>query len=228
MDAAHTANGRCSQERTESLTAIFLDREVLAGSVERVTFHNPENGFCVLRTKARGRRELITVVGHAAVISVGEWITASGEWVNDRTHGQQFRANFIRTSAPTSIEGACQLVRQRTNCARGRPSAQLGCNTSSLTPHGHGFASERPVVGGGDEMTTGVECTDHVRLAGTPNDLVGSWGVRPNMAMKRPLSHQRIYLPHLQQERLLRALSPILLAQQICELQYLYRHMRVP
>ena len=81
------------------------DREVLAGPVERVTFHNPENGFCVLRTRARGHRELVTVVGHAAAVSPGEWITASGEWVNDRTHGQQFRARFIRTAAPSSVEG---------------------------------------------------------------------------------------------------------------------------
>jgi hypothetical protein len=28
---------------------------------------------------------VVTVVGHAAMISAGEWITASGEWVNDRT-----------------------------------------------------------------------------------------------------------------------------------------------
>src|SRR6185312_4891661 len=27
------------------------------------------------------------------------------EWVNDRTHGQQFKARFMRTSAPTSIDG---------------------------------------------------------------------------------------------------------------------------
>src|SRR6516162_9238879 len=80
-------------------------QEVLAGSVERVTFHNEENGFCVLRTRARGHRELVTVVGQAAAISAGEWITASGEWVNDRMHGQQFRARFLKTSAPTSIEG---------------------------------------------------------------------------------------------------------------------------
>ena len=80
-------------------------REVLAGLVERVTFHNAENGFCVLRIKARGHRDLITVVGHAAVIAAGEWVTASGEWVNDRTHGQQFKSRFMRTSAPTSIEG---------------------------------------------------------------------------------------------------------------------------
>jgi exodeoxyribonuclease V alpha subunit len=80
-------------------------REVLAGLVERVTYHNPENGFCVLRIKARGHRELVTAVGHAAAVAAGEWITASGEWVNDRTHGQQFKSRFMRTSAPTTIEG---------------------------------------------------------------------------------------------------------------------------
>jgi exodeoxyribonuclease V alpha subunit len=81
------------------------DRDVLGGLVERVTFHNAENGFCVLRVKARGHRDLITVVGHAATISAGEWLTASGEWVNDRTHGQQFKARFMRCSAPTSATG---------------------------------------------------------------------------------------------------------------------------
>src|SRR5476651_934659 len=80
-------------------------REVLAGLVERVTYHNDANGYCVLRIKARGHRELITVVGHAAVISAGEWITASGEWINDRTHGQQFKAKFLKTSEPTSLDG---------------------------------------------------------------------------------------------------------------------------
>src|ERR1700694_5964154 len=81
------------------------DREVLAGLVERVTYQNTDNGFCVIRVKARSHRELITVVGHAAVISAGEWITAAGEWTNDRTHGQQFKARFLKTSAPTSAEG---------------------------------------------------------------------------------------------------------------------------
>jgi len=81
------------------------EREVLAGLVERVTYHNDENGFCVIRIKARGQRDLVTVIGHAAVIAAGEWITASGEWINDRNHGQQFKAAFMRTSTPTSIEG---------------------------------------------------------------------------------------------------------------------------
>jgi|SRR5215472_8340544 len=80
-------------------------QEVLAGLVERVTYHNAENGFCVLRAKVRGYRDIVTVVGHAAIIAAGEWITAAGDWVNDRTHGQQFKARFLRTSAPTSADG---------------------------------------------------------------------------------------------------------------------------
>ena len=79
--------------------------EVLAGLVERVTFHNEENGFCVLRVKARGQRDLITVLGHAAMISAGEFIQASGAWQNDRTHGVQFRASFLKAMPPTTTEG---------------------------------------------------------------------------------------------------------------------------
>ena len=80
-------------------------RENLAGLVERVTFHNEDNGFCVLRVKARGQRDLITVVGHAAAIGAGEFVQASGRWVNDRTHGVQFRADFLRAAPPTTAEG---------------------------------------------------------------------------------------------------------------------------
>src|SRR3974390_3123305 len=101
--------GRCSTAENETIAmnpqAEPSNQEVLAGLVERITFHNAENGFCVLRAKARGHRDLVTVVGHAAAIVAGEWITASGEWVNDRTHGQQFKARFLRTAAPTSVDG---------------------------------------------------------------------------------------------------------------------------
>src|SRR5499433_4258217 len=79
--------------------------ELLAGLVDRVTFHNSENGFCVLRVKARGQRDLITVIGHAAMISAGEFVQASGTWINDRTHGVQFRAAFLKATAPTTVEG---------------------------------------------------------------------------------------------------------------------------
>jgi exodeoxyribonuclease V alpha subunit len=47
-------------------SALVAPTEALAGLVERVTYHNAETGFCVLRVKARGQRDLVTVVGHAA------------------------------------------------------------------------------------------------------------------------------------------------------------------
>src|SRR5688572_16990171 len=81
------------------------EREALAGLVERVTYHSLETGFCVLRVKVRGQRELVTVVGAAAAISAGELVQASGTWVNDRTHGLQFKATFLRAAPPTTLEG---------------------------------------------------------------------------------------------------------------------------
>src|SRR3954447_3492400 len=81
------------------------EREALAGLVERVTYHNPENGFCVLRVKARGQRDLVTLVGAAAAITAGEVVPASGTWVTDRPHGLQFRAAFLRAAPPTTLEG---------------------------------------------------------------------------------------------------------------------------
>ena len=58
--------------------------EQLTGAVERVTFHSEETGFCVLRVKVRGHRDLVTVVGTAATITPGEYIEGQGAWVNDR------------------------------------------------------------------------------------------------------------------------------------------------
>lgn len=80
-------------------------REALAGLVERVTFHSPDTGFCVLRVKVRGRRELVTVLGSAASIQPGEQIQATGRWETHREHGPQFRAESLTSLPPTTLEG---------------------------------------------------------------------------------------------------------------------------
>ena len=79
--------------------------EAVAGTVERVTYHNAENGFAVLKVQTRGKRDLVTVVGHAASVMEGEWITASGSWVSDRTHGVQFKAQTLSATPPTGAQG---------------------------------------------------------------------------------------------------------------------------
>ncbi len=79
--------------------------EKLHGSVERVTFHSEESGFCVLRIKTRGQRDLVTVVGNAASINPGEYVEAYGFWVNDKKHGLQFKAQELKAIPPSTLEG---------------------------------------------------------------------------------------------------------------------------
>ena len=79
--------------------------ENLTGLIERVTFHNPESGFAVLRVKVKGREELVTVVGSTTSVTAGEHVEASGRWIIDRQHGQQFKADEIKTTHPASAEG---------------------------------------------------------------------------------------------------------------------------
>jgi exodeoxyribonuclease V alpha subunit len=79
--------------------------ERLAGSVERVTFHSEESGFCILRTKVKGRRDLVTVVGSAASITPGEYVECIGSWQNDRTYGLQFKTTQLTVVPPSTLEG---------------------------------------------------------------------------------------------------------------------------
>jgi exodeoxyribonuclease V alpha subunit len=88
--------------KTPSSTAI---PDGVSGLVERVTFHNPETGFAVMRVTVKGRREPLTVVGVVASVNTGEWITAQGTWVRDREHGLQLKADSISCNAPNSREG---------------------------------------------------------------------------------------------------------------------------
>lgn len=78
---------------------------MLSGAIEHVVFHNPDNGFCVLRVQARGHRDLQAVVGRTPAVAAGQWITASGQWENDRAHGPQFSARYIKVSEPSSVDG---------------------------------------------------------------------------------------------------------------------------
>ncbi|MCB1811452.1 MAG: AAA family ATPase, partial [Candidatus Competibacteraceae bacterium] len=90
---------------TSPRTADPSPSEHLSGSVERVTFHSEESGFCVLRVKVRGQSDLITVVGHAATINPGEYIESDGQWITDRSYGLQFRAQKLQVVPPSTLEG---------------------------------------------------------------------------------------------------------------------------
>ena len=88
-----------------TVTAPAEGREALSGVVERVVFHNPENGFAVLRVRVRDRLQPVSVVGQLPVISQGETVQAAGSWRNDPKHGPQFRAHRLAVSPPDSLDG---------------------------------------------------------------------------------------------------------------------------
>jgi hypothetical protein len=70
----------------DAMTATAPERntpaESISGLIERVTFFNEESGFCVLRLKAPGHRDEVTVIGSLPSVSAGEWLAAEGWWVN--------------------------------------------------------------------------------------------------------------------------------------------------
>jgi len=91
--------------QSKNVTTDQQPLERLHGIVERVTFHSEESGYSVLRIKAKGHRELVTVIGFVSSVSPGENIESFGEWVQNKEYGKQFKAKVIRTVAPSTLEG---------------------------------------------------------------------------------------------------------------------------
>ncbi|MCL5260683.1 MAG: ATP-dependent RecD-like DNA helicase [Gammaproteobacteria bacterium] len=88
-----------------TLNKLQQNLQKLSGSIERITFHNEDSGFCVLKAKVRGQLDLVTVIGSAATVAPGEYIECQGLWVNDKQHGMQFKAEHLKVIPPTTIEG---------------------------------------------------------------------------------------------------------------------------
>ena len=86
------------------------DIETVEGTVKSVVYHNAESGYAVLRVEPPSEFELrfapeMTVVGKVQAVWEGEEVKAEGRWVNDKTHGRQFKADSIACVAPRSLKG---------------------------------------------------------------------------------------------------------------------------
>lgn len=79
--------------------------EYLSGIVERITFANEENGFCVIKIKSKGFTDLVTVVGNLAAVNVGSTLRLKGDWKFDSKYGKQFCAVDYRETVPATIAG---------------------------------------------------------------------------------------------------------------------------
>ena len=99
--------------------------EAISGVVERITFHNEDSGYAVLRVRVPKNRDIITIVGTLTSVIAGEYIEARGEWVNDKTHGLQFKATELRTTPPHTAEGIARYMEYRWQREEiGRPESE--------------------------------------------------------------------------------------------------------
>ena len=87
--------------------------ETLVGVLERVVFLNEENAYTIAefqpeqdrRERTGGRAEKVTIVGALPGVECGETLHLSGEWVDHRQHGRQFRVLSFRSQLPSSVHG---------------------------------------------------------------------------------------------------------------------------
>lgn len=77
----------------------------ICGYIERITFHNPENGFSVLQLKQPKRDQLVCVVGNVPGIQPGETVRCHGFWKKHAVHGQQFELVKFSIEAPADLLG---------------------------------------------------------------------------------------------------------------------------
>jgi exodeoxyribonuclease V alpha subunit len=79
--------------------------QTLSGSVERVTFHNEQNGYSVLKLRVTGRADAVTVTGNFSSVSAGESVRVTGVWTFHPQFGNQFRATDYEVARPATLAG---------------------------------------------------------------------------------------------------------------------------
>ncbi|WP_075883066.1 SF1B family DNA helicase RecD2 [Candidatus Protochlamydia sp. W-9] len=79
--------------------------EQICGYVERLTFHNSENGYTVAQLQQPKQSELTCIVGCMPGIQPGETIRCNGNWKTHLIHGRQFEISSFRVEAPADILG---------------------------------------------------------------------------------------------------------------------------
>ena len=87
----------------------------LSGSVERITYYNPENGYTVLRLRPEAPRRqpvsglsldgLVTVIGNLPELTPGEHLRLQGQWDTHPKHGKQFKVEICEQIRPASVAG---------------------------------------------------------------------------------------------------------------------------
>ena len=133
------------------------EREIVEGTIRSVVFHNDENGYTVLHVEIPSEFELaknpeITIVGKAQAVWEGEEVKAEGQWVTDKVHGRQFKAETLTCIAPRSLKGiekylASGLIKGIGPVLAKRIVDTFGEETMTVLSHQSGRLNEVPKLG---------------------------------------------------------------------------------
>lgn len=81
----------------------LLQMEKFTGIIQRVTYHNQENGWTVLKVSPIDRSyELKTVTVHQVNVFAGATMEFEGEWVQHAKYGEQFKSHNTFERKPAS------------------------------------------------------------------------------------------------------------------------------
>jgi exodeoxyribonuclease V alpha subunit len=132
-------------------------KETVEGTVRSVVYHNDENGYTVLHVElpsgfALRQLNEITIVGKAQAVWEGEEVCATGEWVTDKVHGRQFKADSITCVAPKSLVGierylASGLIKGVGKVLAKRIVETFGEDTLNVLSHQSARLEEVPKLG---------------------------------------------------------------------------------
>ena len=73
--------------------------------VERITYQNAENGYSVIKCRAKGYQDLVTVVGSMPDVHVGSVLYLGGSWRIDAKYGRQFSMETFEETLPATVFG---------------------------------------------------------------------------------------------------------------------------
>ncbi len=77
----------------------------IIGYIERITFHNPENGFTIAKMQLPKNAELTCIVGIMPSIQPGETMRCFGSWKRHLIHGLQFEVVEHQVETPADLNG---------------------------------------------------------------------------------------------------------------------------
>lgn len=87
-----------------------MSNETIDGTIERITFHNQDTGYCVLKVKVPRIEDLVTLLGHSENVYAGEHFKACGSWIYHKDYGNQFKADTISCYPPHTLEGIAKYL----------------------------------------------------------------------------------------------------------------------